>query len=796
MSRAHAPLWAVLVVTAAAVAYDVTAFEVTHDITAFVPPGEDRALLRIGSALGQSDLSRTMVLTVGADDMDAAEAARGALVGHLRDDPAIAWVQSTIDQALQEAFHAHYFPRRLAFLLEDARAARAELSDEALRARVRELRGALAGAASPFVSRVAPADPLLTFPALLERLAPRGAGAVRAEGGRLVTADGAHFVVVTATEASAFDASVQGPFLDRLAAARQRITEAVGRGARIEMTGAHPYAVASERTIRSDLERISVASIAAILLLFLLLFRSLRPPVVGLLPIGVGFAVALAVLLLTRGRVHGITLAFGAALIGVGIDYATHFYSHLFLSPATEPTGHTMRRVWPGMALGAVTTVVGVAALALSPFAPMREIGLFAAVGVLGAMVAARFVLPALSRPAGAPATTRRLAGALGRAHEVLARPRYIALGAALAVGLCAVGLPRFGWIDDVSALTSVPDGVRAESERVQARLGRPHGGRFVVTVGATREEALQRNDRAARVLTQAREAGELEGFQGLAHLLPSAHTQRARDRAVREANVWERLAPILADEGFRPDQFAPFVEALEAEPPAPLRFEDLEGGPLHPMVAPLLVRLDDGMAVVTPVTGVRNPDALAQRLAALDDTHYLDQEALLEDTYGGLRQSTLWLIGLGLLLVLATLMLRYRHLRTALAVFAPAALAVAAAIALQGLFGGAGNLMTVVAILLVLSMGVDYGVFVAEAARAGHPLDAPILSLTLGALTTGLSFGALALSSNPALSAIGATTALGVLLAAVLVPPWAAAAARPHADMPGSAPPEPSPPE
>jgi predicted exporter len=778
MRLRHAPLWAVVAVAAAAATYDVAAFEVTHDITSFLPAGEKRELMRVSSALSRSDLSRTMVLTVGAGEAGAAEEARRLLVAHLASDPAVESVHSEIDDTIQRVFYDLYFPRRMAFLVDDPADASAHLSDDALRDRVRALKDALAGATSPFISRIAPNDPLLAFPDLLERLTPRGAGAVRAEGGRLVTADGGHFVVVATTRASAFDASAQGPFLDRLRKARRAIEERTGRGARIEMTGAHPYAVASERSIRTDVQRISTASVVAIVLLFLLAFRSLRPPTVGLLPIGIGFAVALAVLLATTGRVHGVTLAFGAALIGVGIDYATHFYSHLFLSPKDEDTAATMRGVWPGVAMGAITTVVGVASLALSPFGPMREIGLFATVGVLAAMIAARFVLPPLSRPATAPPATHRLAARMARGTAALARPRRLGLLALGTLALCAVGVPRFGWVDDVTALTSVPDEVRAEAERVQARIGRPRGGRFVVVVGDTRQQALQRNDHTARLLEDARSAGEIDGFQGISRLLPSEETQRARARAVREApHLWERLRGILEDEGFRPALFEPFAEALEAPDPEPLRFEDLEDGPLRPMVAPLLVDLNGEVAAITPVTGVEAPERLEARLGAVAGAHYFDQDALLEEAYGSLRQSTLWLIGLGLLLVMAALLLRYRHLPTALAVFAPAALAVVAAVAVQGLWGGAGNLMTVVAILLVLSMGVDYGVFVAEAVRHGRPLDAPVLSLSLGALTTGLSFGALAASSNAALAAIGTTTALGVLFAAVLVPPCAAAA-------------------
>jgi predicted exporter len=771
--RARLALGLVLAVTAAAAAFDVAAFEVTHDITAFMPPGEERDLLRIASALSRSDLARTMVLTVGADEAEAAERARQRLVDHLRGADAIESVHSELDEATQRAFYELYYPRRLAFVVTDPADATTVLSDEALRDRVRALKAALAGTTSPFIRQMAPGDPLLAFPALLQRLAPKGLGAVRTEGGTLVTADGAHFVVVATTRGSAFDVRAQGPFLDALRAARGRIERDVGHGTRIEMSGAQLFAVDSERSIRSDVQRISTVSVVAILLLYLLLFRSLRPPILGLAPIAMGFAVALAVVLAVSGRVHGVTLAFGAALIGVGIDYATHFFSHLYLSQGSP--AQTMARVWPAVALGAITTVAGLAALALSPFPAMREIGLFAAVGVLAAMLCARAVLPAASRSAAAPPRTRRCAALLARMARRTGRPRVLALLGVAVVGVCAVGLPRFAWVDDVAALTSAPAAVREEAARVQARIGRPQGGRYVVVVGDSHEEALLRNERAAAILQEAQEAGELGGFQSVAALLPSAETQQVRLRIVQEApRLWERLEQALADEGFRPELFEPFALALRDPAPPPLTPADLSASPLGAMVGALVVELEDEVAVLTPVARVAQPDRLAHRLSQVQGAHYLDQQALLEHAYGRLRRSTLWLIGLGLLLVVAALVLRYRRWRTALAVLVPTALSAVAAVAVQGLFGAEGNLMTVVGVLMVLSMGVDYGVFVAEAGLDGQPLDAPALSLWLGAATTSLSFGTLAASSNQALSAVGLTTALGVLLAAVLVPAFA----------------------
>ena len=67
--------------------------------------------------------------------------------------------------------------------------------------------------------------------------------------------------------------------------------------------------------------------------------------------------------------------------------------------------------------------------------------------------------------------------------------------------------------------------------------------------------------------------------------------------------------------------------------------------------------------------------------------------------------------------------------------------------------------------------MGVDYGVFLAESARQHEPVGATALGLILSCTTSVLGLGLLALSSNPALRALGVTTALGVVSSLLLGP-------------------------
>jgi predicted exporter len=72
-------------------------------------------------------------------------------------------------------------------------------------------------------------------------------------------------------------------------------------------------------------------------------------------------------------------------------------------------------------------------------------------------------------------------------------------------------------------------------------------------------------------------------------------------------------------------------------------------------------------------------------------------------------------------------------------------------------------------ALVLVLSIAVDYAVFIAETTRPRRAVT--LLAVALAACTTLLSFGLHASSDTFAVHAFGATMLTGVLLAFLLAP-------------------------
>ena len=241
------------------------------------------------------------------------------------------------DESLADALFELYFPRRLRFLSDRPEDELPErLSSQGLLGAARELRTALALPTGQLVKQVASADPLLAFPTLVRRLEQSRRGALDAVDGQFVDRDGRSAILFLTTQHSAFDVAHQAPFGAFLEQSFSELEREFSQDLRLERSGVHRFAAASERDARRDMQRISGISVVGIVAVFLMVFRSPRLMALSLLPLLGGILTASTAGILLFGKLHVMTLAFGCTLIGVCIDYPIHYVSHHGLRPSSS----------------------------------------------------------------------------------------------------------------------------------------------------------------------------------------------------------------------------------------------------------------------------------------------------------------------------------------------------------------------------------------------------------------------------------------------------------------------------
>ena len=181
-----------------------------------------------------------------------------------------------------------------------------------------------------------------------------------------------------------------------------------------------------------------------------------------------------------------------------------------------------------------------------------------------------------------------------------------------------------------------------------------------------------------------------------------------------------------------------------------------------------LIMQTESSAVTVVRFTGELDPSA-EHELNVLSNTSvgvtFVDQVQSTSDLLGKYRvQVTTWVV-LAYLIVLFALLLRYR-LQVWRIVMPPLLASVFTLAILVQLEQGI-NLFHLMALILVLGIGLDMGIFLTETNEAPHTW----LAVSLSAATSLLAFGLLAMSDTPVLHHFGLTVAIGLSMVWLFAP-------------------------
>ncbi len=519
----------------------------------------------------------------------------------------------------------------------------------------------------------------------------------------------------------------------------------------------HAEAAASRAAF--EVNTIGLGSLLAVLLLVWLAFRSLRPIALVGASLLVGLAAAIAVTSWVFGQVHLITLVFGASLAGVAEDYGIHYFACRQGHPDVPPRT-MMRSLLPALALALLTSVLAYMALGIAPFPGLRQMAVFATTALTATFITAVLWFPWLD--AGTPRHSRfasRIAGSLARWPRW--SPNLVGgVVAVLALVFIAGGLQRLRTSDDLRGLQASPPELLRNEIAIGKLLGLPSPAQYFLVEGDDAQAVLRAEERLTAALQQQVDAGRLQGWRAVSDSLPSLQRQQADRELVIPAETLARtrVATMLGE--------TPPATTTVAN--ASLQVED---GLRQPLAAPLrplwLGDVDGRHASIVMLQGL-TPAHLAAVAAAgqgIEGVRWIDRTATFSSLLHHYRLQMGWLLLAGYVAVGLALLARFR--RNAWRAWVPTVLAALLSLAALGWLGVPLQLFGVLAQLLLLGLGVDYGIFLLEHEDDG----ASWLAVCLGAASTLLAFGLLSLSATPALHGFGLTLLFGIGLVWLLSP-------------------------
>lgn len=587
------------------------------------------------------------------------------------------------------------------------------------------------------------------------------------DDGLLTVRDGSmnYVLVIAEPEGSAFDSNVQSRVVPAVRAAEDVLkstTDAV-----LLRTGAIFYADAARRSAEKEVDLIGGGSLVGILLLMWLLFRSVRPLLLGMMTVAIGVACGMAAVLALNGHVHLITIVFGASLIGEAVDYSIQYFAaHLADGPNWEPR-RGLKRILPGLAIALLTSLVGYGTLSLTPFPAISQIALFAFVGLATAWISVVLLLPLFVKQAA----RHNVEHSMRVPQRILTWWRErVTPRTAICICTSVVVLSAPGWMqltanDDVRQLVTRPAHLVEQETVIRRLVAGEASGRFFLVEGSNDEEALKRDEAlAARLRSQIGQ--HIAGFSAVSSFVPSYALQHTNRSVIERVLPITKAKALFEEYGFREETTTLWAGALAAS--NAISLEEWRNSKISlPVRHQVLSNVPMGTALIVTLNGDDGSPILSEIAAGLPGVTLVDKSASVSALFGEYRNLAGWWIPAAMFIIFAILAWRY-GLQQGVAVIIPTLLAMFITMGLHGYSSAPITLFSMMGLLLVLGVGVNYAIFLIE---AGDRAPAPFAGVLLSAATTILSFGLLCISSMPALHQFGFVLLAGVSFSVLLAP-------------------------
>jgi predicted exporter len=643
----------------------------------------------------------------------------------------------------------------------DLKDVEAMTSPAALQKRMRAFYLQLVEPQSSFTSAIARRDPLGVSARILSRLLvlKNGLGyRVEVKDGRFMHPDGRESLMILETSATATSLQSSKDLANHFAEL------AAAAPADVEIIPICPqiHTEQNDAIMERDMRVAGAINTVAFLLLFLVVSRDFRVGAVFLLPL-LTTAMTIGWCALFYPHLSTMMIGLAVTMAGSAVDYGIFVYTAVTLGRNFQMD---IRKVRRPLVISHLTTLGVFVAFLFSKIPAYRQLGMLTSISLFISLLAALFVLPKIIRPGGKLTFLGR-GVPLRRWGKWMQVPNLICV--LLLVGAVILSL-RIRLDPDITRLDAVGETVRKNEKDFQKTWGQSDTEQALLVVsGPTRAAAEEANDEVTALVAPVFPSGD---FASLSTFWPSAATRQENLRRWeafwtpgRIAELKKNLCAAGEPYGFSDEAFAPFFANL-AHPPS-----SETPGQIVQMLSDRFVSQANGQWQMLNyfADSPQNIANVKKAIAGRGDVQIVSRTILAQAFAESAASETKVLVGISSGFIVVSLLVLTRSVRQSIIIMLPAAVGLAVMLAALVIAGQGMSVVSVVASILVLALGSDYGVFAAYAWDGGEAvLGQGMSSVLLSFLTTLAGTGAMLLARHPGLWLVGVCLTSGLLAAFV----------------------------
>jgi len=524
--------------------------------------------------------------------------------------------------------------------------------------------------------------------------------------------------------------------------------------------------------VKHDSYTTMIISVSAILFMLILYYRKVLIPFYIVLPGLFGGLFALGIIGYFRPEISGISLATGAVIFGILLDYSFHFFTHL---RHTGSVTIAVKEVSEPLLTGSLTTILAFCALRFANSVVLQDFGLFASLSLFGAAFFTLIGLPVILQAFSFD--YKHIPGDIKFFSFPKISSRYRSVTLFLVAILTTVFLyhSRYTEFDSSFENLSIHSADLKEKEQELTGINPAKEKRiYVFSISKSKEKAEEMNYRIYQKLINLKKDSLVKGFVSSgSFLVPETLKQ---ERIERWKNFWNTakkqvtfsaIDQSASQNGFNSSAFSGFKSWISGELENPVDEEEL----FKELGLNNLVESDATKTtlITTVVASQEQLSFVKAELRKIDGVDIFDRGELAEELLTMVKDDFNYILTISVSIVFITLLIVYGRLELTLLSFLPMVISWIWILGIASILDIKFNFVNVVITTFIFGLGDDFSIFVTEGLLSKYKYGKDSLrsyqsAIVLSACTTIIGTGVLIFAEHPAIHSIALISVLGIV--------------------------------
>lgn len=561
-------------------------------------------------------------------------------------------------------------------------------------------------------------------------------------------------------------------FVEQLYNLKSKLNNQFKGKAQLSYFGGVFIAVANAQQIKHDIQFTISIAVTILLLILIFFYRKITIPIILFIPTLFGGLLAVGVLFLIRTQISAISLGIGSVLLGVTLDYSLHILTHI---RSNNKVKSLFTEITKPILMSSLTTALAFLCLLFLKSQALQDLGIFAAISVLGASIFALLFIPQVYK--------EKKEYKKNTIIDVIAsypidKNRWVIVLLSILILGSLFTYQKVTFNKDLAKLNFEPQEIIKAREQLDLLTNINSKSVYIASYHNQKEIALQTNDTIYKQLKKLK--NKIIDFSSIGSIIYSQKKQK------KQIKKWEsfwnqelknKLQKNLIESGntlgFKPSTYQSFYSFLN-QTFHPIGIDDYRV--LKSLSIDDYITTKNNLTTIT--TLIKVPENKTQPIVKTfknkPNTLLIDRKEMNETFLGNLKTDFNHLIMYSLIVVTIILLLFYKSFSLTLVTAIPICLSWILTIGIMGFFEIQFNIFNIIISSFIFGLGVDYSIFMTngllhEYKTGKKTLSTHKTSIILSVITTMLGVGVLIFAKHPALYSISLVSVVGIL-AAVLI--------------------------